>query len=254
MDLELSGRNVLITGSGQGIGRAVGLAFAAEGANVAFHYHSSDAGAAQAAQEAQALGVRSIAVGADIASSSDVDGMVTQVHDGLGPVDILVNNAAFTSMGPFGSAPVAETQQQVNVTVLGMLLVTQAFLGDLSASSGGAVVTMAGDSGRVGESRAVVTSACRASAYGFTKALAKECARDGLRANCVSLGLIRSPNVMDHFLGDASDELVARITKAYPLRRLGEMSDVVPAVLMLASPRTGWVTGQVLSVNGGYAT
>jgi NAD(P)-dependent dehydrogenase (short-subunit alcohol dehydrogenase family) len=126
-------------------------------------------------------------------------------------------------------------------------------LPDLVARAG-SIVSIAGDSGRVGESRAVITSTCRASTYGLTKALAKEFGRNGVRANCVSLGLVRSPSVENHFLGDASDEFLARLVKAYPLRRLGEMDDVVPAVLLLASPAASWITGQVLSVNGGYAT
>ena len=254
MDLGLAGKNVLVTGSGQGIGREIGLGFASEGANVAFHYRSSAAGAEEARDQALSLGVRSAALPGDLTSFADVQRLQELAHRDLGPIDILVNNAAFTSSAPFREASEEDTRQQVGVTVLGTILVTQAFVPDLVASGAGAVVTLAGDSGRVGESRAVVTSACRASAYGFTKALAKEFARDGVRANCVSLGLVRSPNVENHFLGEASDDLVSRIVKAYPLRRLGEMSDVVPSVLMLASARSGWITGQVLSINGGYAT
>jgi 2-hydroxycyclohexanecarboxyl-CoA dehydrogenase len=254
VDLDLAGKTVLVTGAGQGIGREIGLGFAGEGANVAFHYRSSAAGAEEARDLALAKGVQSIAVPGDLADPAAVQALRDRTHRELGPIDVLVNNAAYTSSGPFLDAPEEDTRRQVDVTVLGTILVSQAFLPDLAASGAGAVVTLAGDSGRVGESRAVVTSACRASAYGFTKALAKEFARDDVRANCVSLGLVRSPNVENHFLGDMSEDLLARVVKAYPLRRLGEMTDVVPSVLMLASSRSGWITGQVLSINGGYAT
>ena len=254
MDLELRGKNVLVTGAGQGIGREIGLGFAAEGANVAFHYRQSKDGAEEASAEAKALGVTACAVSGDLADVGAIKDLVTQTHDQLGKVDILVNNAAYTAMGPFLKAEADESRRQVDTTVLGTLLLSQVFLPDLIESGNGSIVTMAGDSGRVGESHAVVTAACRASAYGFTKSVAKEFARHGVRANCVSLGLVRSPSVDDHFLGDATEDFIARIVKAYPLRRLGEMQDVVPAVLLLASSASGWITGQVLSINGGYAT
>lgn len=254
VDLGLRGRTVVVTGAGQGIGRAIGLGFAQEGADVVFHHRSSGDGAAEASAEAEALGVRSVALRADLTDDAELARLRDEIHDRLGRVDILVNNAAYTSSGPFLGADPADTRLQVDVTVVGTMMATATFLPDLIEADGGAVITMAGDSGRVGESRAVVTSACRASAYGFTKALAKEHARDGVRANCVSLGLVRSPNVERHFLGAATPEFVERVVRAYPLRRLGEMDDVVPAVLWLASPRAGWVTGQVVSINGGYAT
>lgn len=254
MDLGLAGKNVLVTGAGQGIGREIGMGFAKEGANVLFHYRSSGAGAEEAARKATGLGVAARAVAADLANEHDIGQLVEQAHAQLGRIDILVNNAAYTGTGPFLDPDTADWRRQIDTTVLGTLLVTQALLPDLIDGGDGAIVTMAGDSGRVGESRSVVTSACRASAYGFTKAVAKEFARNGVRANCVSLGLVRSPSVDKHFLSEATEEFVARVVKAYPLRRLGEMHDVVPSVLLLASPLSSWITGQVLSINGGYAT
>ena len=254
MDLQMQGKTVLVTGAGQGIGREIGLAFAREGANVAFHYLSSAAGAVEAAQQASATGVKAAAVAGDISDLDDVGAIVEATHQHLGRIDILVNNAAYTSVGPFLKDDPADWRRQAGATVLGMLQLSQAVLPDLVEAGDGAIVTMAGDSGRAGESRAVATSTFRASAYGFTKAVAKEFARNGVRANCVSLGLVRSPSVEKHFLGEATDEFVARVVKAYPLRRLGEMADVVPTVLLLASPLSGWITGQVLSVNGGYVT
>jgi NAD(P)-dependent dehydrogenase (short-subunit alcohol dehydrogenase family) len=254
MDLGLAGKNVLVTGAGQGIGREIGMGFAGEGANVVFHYRSSGAGAEEASRQAAALGVSAHAIAGDLGDEHDIGRIVEEAHERLGRIDILVNNAAYTNTGPFLDPDIADWRRQIDTTVLGTLLITQALLPDLISAGDGAIVTMAGDSGRVGESRSVVTSACRASAYGFTKAIAKEFARNGVRANCVSLGLVRSPSVDNHFLGEATEEFVGRVIKAYPLRRLGEMQDVVPSVMLLASPQSSWITGQVLSINGGYAT
>lgn len=252
MNLQLTDRTVLVTGAGQGIGREIGLAFAHEGANVVFHYLHSQDGAVKAAEEAAGFGVRACAVGGDLADREQVARLVAEARDQLGPIDVLINNAAYTSSGPFLDASVENMRQQVDATVLGTLQVTQEVLPDL-VKDAGTIVTMAGESGRVGESRSAIVSACRASAYGFTKAIAKEFARYHVRANCVSLGLVRSPSVEKNFLSGLDDGVVDRIVKAYPLRRLGEMADVVPAVLYLASPVSSWTTGQVLSVNGGFA-
>ena len=109
-----------------------------------------------------------------------------------------------------------------------------------------------GDSGRVGESCLLVTATARASTVGLTRSLARELARDGIRANCVSIALVQTDNLAAH-AGGAEDERMQRILAQYPLRRLGRPDDVIPMVLLLASPLSSWITGQVISVNGGYA-
>jgi 3-oxoacyl-[acyl-carrier protein] reductase len=109
-----------------------------------------------------------------------------------------------------------------------------------------------GDSGRVGESGLLVTATARASTVGLTRSLARELARHGIRANCVSIALVETDNLTAH-AGGADAERMQRILAQYPLRRLGRPDDVIPMVLLLASPRSSWTTGQVVSVNGGYA-
>ena len=114
-----------------------------------------------------------------------------------------------------------------------------------------------GDSGRVGESGLSVTATTRASTMALTKSLAKELARHGIRANCVSIGLVQTDRFDEHarLSGAAAhdEERMKKILAQYPLRRLGRPSDVTPMVLLLASPLSSWITGQVISVNGGYA-
>jgi 3-oxoacyl-[acyl-carrier protein] reductase len=257
MDLELAGRVVLVTGAGQGLGREIGLAFAHEGAHVAFHYHSSATGAEEAAAEAGKLTGAALAVQADIRSDDDVAAAAEAVESQLGPIEILVNNAAATGAKPFLDTTPDDWSFQVDVTVTGMLRVTQAVARGMVERKHGAIVSLMGDSGRVGESGLSVTAATRATTMALTKSLAKELARHGIRANCVSIGLVQTDRFDEHArLSGTTERDEARMKKIlsqYPLRRLGRPADVAPLVLLLASPLSGWTTGQVISVNGGYA-
>jgi 3-oxoacyl-[acyl-carrier protein] reductase len=250
--MDLGGRVVLVTGAGQGLGREIGLAFAREGAHVAFHYHSSGSGAEEAAAEAGRLTGKALAVQADIRQDDDVAAMVEAVESQLGPIGVLVNNAAATAGGPFLDTTPEDWTFQVDVTVTGTLRVTQAVTRRMVDREDGVIVNLMGDSGRVGESGLSVTATTRASTMGLTKSLAKELARHGIRANCVSIGLVQTDR-FDHHAGAPDDERMKKILARYPLRRLGHPSDVTPLVLLLASPLSGWITGQVISVNGGYA-
>ena len=141
---------------------------------------------------------------------------------------------------------------QVDVTVTGTLRVTHAVAGRMARRRSGAIVNLMGDSGRVGESGLLVTATARASAIGLTKSVAKELARHGIRANCVSIALVQTENLGAH-AGGTDDERMKKLLAQYPLRRLGRSDDVIPMILLLASPLSSWTTGQVVSVNGGYA-
>ena len=269
MDLDLKGRVVLVTGAGQGLGREIGLAFAREGALVAFHYHSSGAGAEEAAAEAGKLAGAALAVQADIRKDDDVSAMVEGVESQLGPIGVLVNNAAATGLKPFLNTTPDDWSFQIDVTVTGTLRVTQAVAKRMVERKDGVIVSLMGDSGRVGESGLSVTATARAGTMALTKSLAKELARHGIRANCVSIGLVQTDRFDEHAFpggsrrpcrgdtprppGAPNEERMKKILSMYPLRRLGRPSDVTPLVLLLASPLSGWTTGQVISVNGGYA-
>jgi 3-oxoacyl-[acyl-carrier protein] reductase len=252
MDLGLADKAVVVTGAGQGLGRAIGLAFAAERAHVAFHYRASGDGAEAAAAEARGLGVKSLAVGADLRVEAEVASAVDRVERALGPIDVLVNNAAATQRKLFLETTAADWDAQIDVTVKGTLRITHAVVGRMAARGSGAVVNLMGDSGRVGESRLLVTATARAATVGLTKSLAREFARAGIRANCVSIALVQTDRFDTH-AGGAEGERMKKIVAQYPLGRVGRAEDVTPMVLLLASPRAAWITGQIVSVNGGYA-
>ncbi len=252
MDLQLNDTTVLVTGGGQGLGLAIGKAFAAEGCRVAFLYNSSGAGAEAAAAEITAAGGRAMAVGADLRDRAAVEAAAAAVQAELGPVGVLVNNAAATQSKPFFESTEEDWAPQIDVTVGGTLRICHVVGQQMAANGGGAIINLMGDSGRVGESRLLVTAATRSSTIGLTKSLAKELARNGIRANAVSIALVRTDN-LDAHTGEADDERMAKILAAYPLRRLGRPDDVIPMILLLASPLSSWTTGQVISVNGGYS-
>ncbi|WP_102348407.1 SDR family NAD(P)-dependent oxidoreductase [Bacillus sp. Marseille-P3661] len=252
MDLQIKNKIVLVTGSGQGVGKEIGMAFAMEGAHVIFHYLSSGAGAVQAVQEAQNLGVKSMAVKADITKADEVQKMVKDIEEEFGGIDILVNNAAYVKQQKFLESKPEEWVPQIEVTLNGNMLVTQAVLQVMMKQKSGSIINITGDSGRVGESGLTVTATARAGTIGFTKSLAKEMARYNIRVNCVSLGLVETPSFAKH-VGGVSPEIMKKIISAYPIRRLGKPEDVPPPVLLLASPLSSWVTGQVFAINGGYS-
>ena len=252
MDLQLAGTNVLVTGAGQGLGLAIGQAFVAEGANVAFMYNSSKDGAEAAADEARAAGLKAIAVGTDLRDRASVEAGVAAATDAIGPIQVLINNAAATQSKPFFETTEEDWAPQIDVTVGGTIRISHIVSKQMADNGGGNIINLMGDSGRVGESRLLVTAATRSSTIGLTKSLAKEMARHNIRANAVAIALVQTENLDEH-TGAADDERMKKMLSMYPLRRLGRPDDVTPMILLLASPLSSWTTGQVIAVNGGYS-
>jgi 2-hydroxycyclohexanecarboxyl-CoA dehydrogenase len=261
MDLNLAGKTVIVTGGGSNIGRAISLAFARERVNLALAEIDEGQGQKVAA-EAEALGATALAVRTDVTRWPDVQGMVRAVEARFGRVDVLVNNVGWTRDALFVEKTREEWEKEIQLNLWGMINCTRAVLDGMIARKAGAIVSLGSDAGRIGEFREGVYGACKAGIIALSKSIAREVGKYGIRLNVVCPGMTMPGT--DEEIGALSmwqaqenrawmtDEMRARIAKAYPLRRVARPEDVTGAVLFLASEAAAFVTGQTLSVSGGY--
>jgi len=245
--IDLVGQVAIVTGGGSGIGEATAATLARAGAAVAVADLSADA-AGRVAEDIERNGGRACAVTLDISDRNSVAAGLTDVRAELGPVSILVNNAAAWAVKPFAEHTAEEIDRVVRVTLTGTMAVTQAALPDIVAGSG-SIVIISSDGARIGERYMSVYAAAKSGLLGLAKSLAREVGRDGVRVNAVAPGTTNTPGGAG-FIEQAGG--ADRLARAYPLGRIGEPQDIANAVLFLASPLASWITGQVLSVSGGF--
>ena len=262
MELDLKGKSVIVTGGGSNIGRAIGLAFAREGTHLTIAEIDEGQGE-KVAREAERAGAASAqVVTTDVTKWDSVRAMVGAVEGRHGRVDVLVNNVGWTQDRLFVEKGREEWEKEIQLNLWGMINCTRAVLDGMIARKSGVVVSMGSDAGRMGEFREGVYGACKAGVIALTKSLAREVGRFGIRLNVVCPGMTM-PDSDDEIGGLSmwasetnkawgSEEMRARIAKVYPLRRLGCADDVAPAVVFLASGAATFITGQTLSVSGGY--
>ena len=244
--MQLAGQAAIVTGGGQGIGRGIALALAAEGADVAV-LDVNGKTANDVAGELGTLGRRGIALEVDVTDAAAVERATTEVVRALGRLDVLVNNVGWTSNERFAEQPPATWERIVAVNFLGTLACTHAALRHMQPARRGRIISIASDAARIGTPREAVYSGAKAAVIGFSKALATEVAQHGITVNVVSPATVDTPLVR----GMLSEDQIARRERANPMGRLGRPEDIAGAVVFFASPAAGYVTGQVLSVNGG---
>lgn len=237
---------VLITGASRGIGTQCALTFAREGYDVALNYCRSEEKARELVREIEALGVRACAVQADVADSMQVKRMFETVRAELGTVDVLVNNAGVAHVGLLTDMTDDEWRRVIDTDLSGTFYCCREALSDMIRAHSGVIVNIASMWGEVGASCEAAYSAAKAGVIGLTKALAKEVGPSGVRVNAVSPGV-----VMTDMMAGFSDEDVAALKEETPLIQLGSPEDIADAVIFLASEKARFITGQVLSVNGG---
>jgi 3-oxoacyl-[acyl-carrier protein] reductase len=249
MDLGLSGKVALVTGGARDIGRAISQALAREGAAVAVNYHGSKADAESLVAELTRAGGRARAFQADVADYAAVEGMVEAVVEEFGRLDVLVNNAGYLEQRLFLDTTPEEWRRQVDVCFGGVLNCCHAAGKRMAARQGGRIVSIVGDSARVGQPRLAISAGARGGVLALTKTLAKELGRFGVTVNALALGWVETAHSDRAWLEKNREKLLA----FYPIRRLGRPEDVGPFVCFLASDHAGWVTGQTISVSGGYS-
>ncbi len=262
MNLDLAGKSVIVTGGGSNIGRAISLAFAREGSRVAIA-DVDEGQARKVASEAERLGAEvAAAIRTDVTKWESVQAMVKDVETRFGGVDVLVNNVGWTLDRLFVEKTREEWEKEIQLNLWGMINCTRAVLDGMIARKAGAIVSMGSDAGRMGEFREGVYAACKAGVIALSKSLAREVGRYGIRLNVVCPGMTMPES--DEEIGGLSmwtaevnkqwqtPEMRARIAKVYPLRRVARPDDITGAVLFLACAAAGFITGQTLSVSGGY--
>ena len=248
MDFGLNGKTALVTGAARGVGREVALSLAAEGANIAVNYRNSAKEADALVSEIAAKGVKAKAYKADVADFAAVVAMVDGIVKDFGGLNILINNAGIAQRQRFMETKPDDWHRQIDACLYGAIHCCRAAAPHLDAAKNGRIVSVIGDSSRVGESGLAIVAAARAGVVALMKSLAREFGRSGTTANAVSLGLVETDHDKDWV--EANRE---KLVKFYPVRRLGQPGDVAPMVTLLASPHSGWITGQVISISGGFS-
>jgi 3-oxoacyl-[acyl-carrier protein] reductase len=243
--LKLAGKVALVTGAAQGIGKAVALLLARNGADIVVSDINLEK-AEETAKEVQTLGRKALAIKVDVAKLDDVEKMVGAIWARFGQVDILVNNAGIARDKLILRMTEEDWDAVLNINLKGTFNCTKAVVRHMSKQRSGKIVNIASVVGEMGNAGQGNYAASKAGVIGFTKTIAREFAQRGINVNAIAPGYIETP--MTDALPDKAKEELKRLI---PMDRLGKPEDVAEAVLFLVSEASSYITGQVLNVNGG---
>lgn len=244
--MRLLGKNALITGGARGIGRAIAIKLAEEGANVIVNYTSSSGLAEELVEHLQGKGVKAIAIKGDVSNSEAAEKLVEEALTQFGSVDILINNAGITRDNLLIRMKEEDWDRVMDVNLKGTFMMTKIVGKVMLKKRYGKIVNITSVVGLMGNAGQANYAASKAGVIGFTKSVAKEFAQRGITVNAVAPGFIRSD-----MTNSLSEEVVKKYLENIPLGNLGEPEDVANAVVFLCSEESRYVTGQILSVDGG---
>jgi len=246
--MSLTGRNAVVTGGGSGIGRSIALRLARDGAHVAV-IDLNGAGAEAVARDIGAAGGRALALEVDVSRAADITGGAARVRRELGAIHILINDAGICEFVPFAQMTEAQWERTLTVNLTSMFHCAKAVLPDMIAAGWGRIVNLSSVAGLNGGAPALVHyAASKSGVLGFTKALALEVGPSGITVNAIAPGLIDTPMVRTAQTPQAIFDATKERT---PMRRIGRPEDIAAACAYLVSEDASFVTGQVLSPNGG---
>ena len=244
--MKLEGRTALVTGASRGIGRAIALALAEEGADVAINYVSNETAAAAVVEEIQALGRKGMLARADVGDFPDTYAMAHSVLREFGHIDILVNNAGVTSDKTFVNMDHSTWRKVLAINLDGVFNCTKVCIDQMVEQNYGRVVNITSVIGQIGNFGQANYAASKAGVAAMTKTLAKELASKGITVNAVAPGFIETEMV-----SSIPENIQDRLLSQIPLRRFGKAEEVAQMVVFLCSPEGDYVTGAELEVNGG---
>ena len=245
---ELTGKTAVVTGGSRGIGRAICLKLAGQGANIVLNYAGNAAAAEETRAACEALGVRALAVQGDVADPAACNALIDTAVETFGQVDILVCNAGITRDNLLMRMSDEEFQKVIDTNLKGTFHCMRAVIRPMMKKRRGRIISISSVVGLIGNAGQINYAASKAGVIGMTRSLAREVASRGITVNAVAPGFIRTD--MTDVLSDAVKEGILR---SIPLGKLGEAEDVANTVLFLASDEAAYITGQVLSVDGGMA-
>ena len=234
-----------VTGAASGIGRATAIRLGEEGARVA----AADLNSEGAASTAATVGGEAVGLGLDVTDFATVRAAIEEAEGRLGPIDILVNCAGWDKVEPFVDNSEETWERVIDINLKGVIRCTRAVLDGMISRRSGSIVSISSDAGRVGSSGEVVYSGAKAGIIGFSKGMARETARHGLRVNVVCPGPTDTPLMAA--TSTANPRLGEALVKAIPFHRLARPEEIAAAAVFLASDDASFITGQTLSVSGG---
>ncbi|MBU3177100.1 3-oxoacyl-[acyl-carrier-protein] reductase [Clostridium estertheticum] len=245
-ELMLKGKTAVVTGASRGIGRAIALKLAKHGANVVVNYRNSVEAVQEVVKEIEALGVKVLAIQADISSYTDVENMIKKSVEEFGSIDILVNNAGITKDGLLMRMKEADFDSVIDINLKGAFNCTRHVAAIMLKQRSGRIINISSVSGLTGNAGQVNYSAAKAGIIGMTKSVAREFGSRGVTCNAVAPGYIQT---------DMTEDLPAKVKDTImgtiPLKRLGRPEDVANVVAFLATDDAAYITGQVINVDGG---